>query len=62
MAKKNLVVSFDGERIPQSAALELEKMLQKFYSTPGKLEAMEKWRAARMEGMVNGKEQMLSVQ
>ncbi len=61
MAKKNLVVSFDGERIPQSTAFELAKMLQKFYSTPGRLEAMEKWRAARREGMTNGKEQMLSV-
>lgn len=62
MAKKNLVVSFDEERIPQSTALELAKMLQKFYSTPGRLEAMEKWRAERREGIANGKEQMLLVQ
>lgn len=61
MAKKKLVVSFNEERIPKSTALELAKMLQQFYSTPGKLEAMEKWRAAKREGMANGKEQMLLV-
>ena len=62
MAKKKLIINIVGNRISDSSALELASIMQKFYSTPGKLEAMEKWRAARKEGMANGKEQMLSVQ